>query len=140
MSKKMRIVAATLATVSLVAICGHATERADAKNALAAEKSATEETVYDMVDLSFFDLARYDNAKYLQYYWENEVMYNESAMIVKNADGTLDPVKLLYKPERIISVRSADLTVKYEEGSLCRSQSMERHVPAQHCPRGCFLG
>ena len=69
-----------------------------------------------MVDKQFFDLARYDNDRYMQYYWENEIMYNESAMVVKNADGSLEPIKLLYKPNQIISVRSADLMVKYEEG------------------------
>ena len=69
-----------------------------------------------MVDKYFFDLGRYDNDRYLQYYWENDIMYNESAMVVKNADASLSPIKLLYKPNKIISVRSADLLVKYEEG------------------------
>jgi lysophospholipase L1-like esterase len=37
-------------------------------------------------------------------------------MIVRNADGTLDKVKLLFNVDKIISVRSADLQTKYEEG------------------------
>lgn len=72
-----------------------------------------ESTIYDTMDLSIFDLPRYDNAKYLQYYWDNHITYNESAMLVRNADGTLDPVKLLFNVDEIISVRSADLTKKY---------------------------
>ena len=78
--------------------------------------SETEKTIYDDIDLSIFDLSRYDNAKYMQYYWDNNITYNESAMIVRNADGTLDPVKLLFNVDEIISVRSADLTKKYVEG------------------------
>lgn len=68
-----------------------------------------------MKDLSPFDLPHYDNKKYLQYYWGGNVVYNESAMIIKNADGTLDPVKLLYDVEDVVSVRSADLTKLYTE-------------------------
>jgi hypothetical protein len=53
-------------------------------------------TFYDtLADLSIFDLSRYDNEKYLQYYWDSPVMYNESAMIVRNQDGSLNSVKLL---------------------------------------------
>ena len=75
----------------------------------------TESTIYDTMDLSIFDLPRYDNTKYLQYYWDNHITYNESAMLVRNADGSLDPVKLLFSVDEIISVRSADLTKKYVE-------------------------
>ena len=75
-----------------------------------------ETSIYDTMDLSIFDLSRYDNAKYMQYYWDNNIMYNESAMLVRNADGSLDPVKLLFNVDKIISVRSADLKTKYVEG------------------------
>ena len=30
----------------------------------------TQKTIYDDLDLSIFDLSRYDNAKYMQYYWD----------------------------------------------------------------------
>ena len=74
-------------------------------------------SVYDTLDdLTIFDLSRYDNEKYLQYYWESPIIYNESAMVIRNKDDSLDSVKLLYTPEEIISVRSADLQTKYEEG------------------------
>lgn len=81
-----------------------------------ADMASEEKTIYDDMDLSIFDLPRYDNAKYLQYYWDSNITYNESAMIVRNADGTLDKVKLLFNVDKIISVRSADLQTKYEEG------------------------
>lgn len=80
------------------------------------EMSEKEKTIYDDIDLSIFDLARYDNSKYLQYFWDNNITYNESAMIMRNADGTLDSVKLLFNIDKIISVRSADLQTKYIEG------------------------
>lgn len=70
---------------------------------------------FTLKDESDFDLPRYDNQKYLRYYWDGDIVYNESAMLVKNKDGTLDPVKLLYDIERIVSVRSADLTERYTE-------------------------
>ena len=118
MKKKWKGIAVAMATVGALVACGSAAVAINdaVKAEEKAKSSAEKETVYEMVDPTFFDLARYDNAKYLQYYWDNRVMYNESAMIVKNADGTLDPVKLLYKADQIISVRSADLTKKYEEG------------------------
>ncbi|MDE7395266.1 MAG: fibronectin type III-like domain-contianing protein [Clostridiales bacterium] len=68
-------------------------------------------------DLSDFDLPVYDMAKYLQYYWDGELVYNESAMLVKNKDGSLDDVTLLYPIDKIVSVRSADLTTLYKEGA-----------------------
>ena len=79
------------------------------------QNNKTGKTIYDDIDLSIFDLDRYDNTKYLQYYWDSNITYNESAMIVRNADGTLDPVKLLFNVDKIISVRSADLQTKYVE-------------------------
>ena len=71
----------------------------------------------DKNDLSNLDLDCYDNAKYLSYNWCGNVMYNESAMLVRNQDGSLPPVKLLFPVDEIISVRSADLTKKYVEGT-----------------------
>lgn len=38
------------------------------------------------------------------------------AFVMENAEGIVEPLRLLYPAERIISVRSADLSVKYEEG------------------------
>ncbi len=77
--------------------------------------NSEEKTIYDDLDLSIFDTARYDNGKYMQYYWDSNITYNESAMIIRNADGTLDAVKLLFNVDEIISVRSADLQTKYEK-------------------------
>lgn len=37
-------------------------------------------------------------------------------MVVRNEDGSLDAVKLLFNADKIISVRSADLQTKYVEG------------------------
>lgn len=99
---------------------GKVDDFASAKPVLqAVEKNSmdsTNKTIYEVIDLSIFDLPRYDNAKYLQYYWDSNITYNESAMIVRNADGTLDKVKLLFNVDEIISVRSADLQTKYAEG------------------------
>ena len=106
----------TRSTVKLVSTTKSKEDTKNGENATVTITENTENTIYDGMDLSIFDLDRYDNAKYMEYYWDNHIMYNESAMIVRNADGTLDPVKLLFHVDEIISVRSADLTKKYQEG------------------------
>ena len=117
MGGKIASIAVAAAGLSLFVFCASCLSMGKAnERTVATEKETAAETVYETVDKQFFDLARYDNDRYMQYYWENTIVYNESAMVVKNADGSLDAIKLLYQPKQIISVRSADLTVKYEEG------------------------
>ena len=49
--------------------------------------------------------------------WKGGVVYNESVMFFPNAKtGKLDPAPLLYKPDKILSVRSSDLKTEYKEG------------------------
>ena len=124
--KTMKGVLALLSCASILALngCGEIASaqqglwQSESVNKMHADGVTAEEetSIYDSLDLSIFDLDRYDNEKYLQYYWESGIMYNEAATLVTNQDGTLDDVKLLYTPEKIISVRSADLQTKYVEG------------------------
>ena len=58
----------------------------------------------------------YDLPTYTIPYWQGNTMYYESAMVVEKADGSVDDIQLLYPAAEIISIYSADLTVKYEEG------------------------
>lgn len=47
--------------------------------------------------------------------WEGNTVYNESVMVLKNADGTVDPISLIYPIDSVVSVRSASLQTTYEE-------------------------
>lgn len=61
-------------------------------------------------------LDAYDLATYTYPYWSGDTVYNESAMIVKNRDGSIPAISLLYPATEIISVRSSDLKKVYEKG------------------------
>ena len=92
---KMKSVIAFVACISTVVLsaCGLTLvkEQAKANNAVKKPMSSTqtfdnatgsdvmndtEKTIYDDMDLSIFDLSRYDNAKYMQYYWDSNITYN----------------------------------------------------------------
>lgn len=49
-------------------------------------------------------------------FWEGGISYMESVLPVAEADGSIAPVALLYPIEEIVEVKSATLTIRYEEG------------------------
>ena len=51
-----------------------------------------------MADIKDFG---YDLERYLLPVWEGDTVYNESVMPVKNADGTLSPISLIYDIDKI---------------------------------------
>ncbi len=55
---------------------------------------------------------KYDLDVYMSPIWEDRIVHNETVMFV----GKDDKVPLLYTPEKIISVRSYDLSTEYTEG------------------------
>ena len=60
---------------------------------------------------------KYNLDAYMTPVWKGGVVYNESVMFFPNAKtGKLDPAPLLYKPDKILSVRSSDLKTEYKEG------------------------
>ncbi len=48
--------------------------------------------------------------------WEGNTVYQENAVVQKNADGTIDDIRLLYKIDEIVEVRNYGLNVVYEQG------------------------
>lgn len=62
------------------------------------------------------DYTKYNVEAYTAPITEGTVVYNESAMIVLNADGSFPSISLLYPIDHVISVRSAQLDMEYEEG------------------------
>ena len=63
-----------------------------------------------------YDLTTFELGKYTAPIWEGQVSYAEGVFVKENAEGQTEPIPLLYPIDKIISVRSADLSVKYEEG------------------------
>ena len=56
--------------------------------------------------------AEYDLQTWLKPFWSGNEMYNETVLMV----GENDCAPLLYKPERLISVRNYGLDIEYERG------------------------
>jgi len=62
------------------------------------------------------DCPAYDLEKYTNYYWDSDVIYNESVMPLEEEDGSIKPIPLMYKATKILAVRNSHLDVLYEEG------------------------
>lgn len=56
----------------------------------------------------------YDEDKILTPIWEGNEIYNESVLVIKEKDGTIAPIKLLYDIDEIISVKSATLKNEFK--------------------------
>ena len=72
---------------------------------------------------------RYDLDAYMLPYWDGYVMYQESAMVLENEDGTIPDIPLLYHAVEIVSVRSSDLQTLYEEGRDYTLVDGKLHIP-----------
>lgn len=62
------------------------------------------------------DCPEYNLEKYTANYWESDVIYNEAVMPLKEEDGSMQPIPLMYKAEKILAVRDSSLKTLYEEG------------------------
>ena len=62
------------------------------------------------------DLSEYDLTAYMSPFWEGDIVYNETAMVLKNEDGSISPVGLMYEIGSVIAVRNYGLDTLYEEG------------------------
>ncbi len=64
------------------------------------------------------DWTKYTIGCFIHPVWEGNTVYNETLMFVPNAKtGKIDPAPLLYKPDKVLEVRSADLSKLYKEGA-----------------------
>ncbi len=62
------------------------------------------------------DYMKFDLQTYLKPFWSGSVVYNETLMFIRDADGNVAPAPLLYEPTEILSVRSSDLSKEYKPG------------------------
>lgn len=58
----------------------------------------------------------YDVELFTQKIWEGKTVYYETICFEQNKNGFISDASLLYEPDEIIAVRSADMTVTYTEG------------------------
>ena len=57
----------------------------------------------------------YNAESYLSNYWEGDTVYNESVFFEQNKEGEVIDASLMYTPDTVFSVRSADLKTEYVE-------------------------
>lgn len=57
----------------------------------------------------------YNAKSYLSNYWEGNTVYNESVFFEQNKEGRVIDASLMYTPDTVFSVRSADLKTEYVE-------------------------
>lgn len=64
------------------------------------------------------EYAKYNLKTYMLPVWQGNTMYNEIIMFFPDGKTQkVDPAPLLYKPEKVLSVRSYDLKTEYAEGA-----------------------
>ncbi len=59
----------------------------------------------------------YEFDKYIKSYWGGNTVINEMFMPLENEDGTIDPIPLMYKADKILSLNNSLLTETYKEGT-----------------------
>ena len=62
------------------------------------------------------DVKGYVNKKFIKPVWEGDVSYAEAAFVRQNSKGVVEPIRLLYPIDEIVSVRDSKLEKVYKEG------------------------
>jgi len=96
-----------------VSFCKTEAEAKSAANALALEANGPILSKYTESELKT-DSYIWDD--YMIPYWNTDLVINEGVYPLKEANGTIRDISLMYSPDRIISVRSSTLDVEYKEG------------------------
>lgn len=76
-----------------------------------------------------YPMDKYDLEMYTLPYWSGNTVYHESVMVLKNADGTIDDIPLLYHATDIISVRTSDLRTEFKAGVDYELVDGKLHIP-----------
>lgn len=80
------------------------------------ESSMPEKKPIDVNKVVVNDYLTYNMDTFITPYWEGNVVYNETLMFVQDEKGNVAPAPLLYKPLKILSVRSFNLKREYKPG------------------------
>ncbi len=97
-------------------------------------KTEAAETVQDPVktqdaETVQYPLDQYHLDAYTKPYWQGNVVYHESVMVLEEKDGSISDIPLLYHANQIFSVRSSDLEHEYQEGSDYQLVNGKLHIP-----------
>lgn len=84
-------------------------------------------------DEEYLDLSAYEVERYTKYFWENDIVFNESFFPIKEKDGSIAPISLMYDIDRVVSVKNSYLNKEYvygrdytvEDGNLILSPEAE---------------
>ena len=99
-----RLFAMLLATLLVLSLCACGGE-------------TTEEPKTDTpVETKEYPLDKYDLGAYMIPYWSGDTVYQESVMLLEDAEGNLPQIPLLYEAKEILSVRSSSLQIEYQAG------------------------
>lgn len=67
-------------------------------------------------DEEYLDLDTYEVDRYTKPYWDGDIVFNESFMVIEEKDGTIAPNAMLYEIDRVVSVRNSYLNKEYVYG------------------------
>lgn len=114
--KKILALILSVLTLCLCASCG-GTNGGDKEPPKEDEnRLLTVEEIMESYSAGKLKCDKYSLAKYTSPYWTNQVIYNETVCFYAE-NGAVQEKKLMYKPAKILEVRSYGLDKLYEEGS-----------------------
>ncbi len=67
-------------------------------------------------DEEFLDLSEYEVERYTKYFWDGDIVFNESFFPVEEKDGSIAPINLMYDVDRVVSVKNSYLNLEYTYG------------------------
>lgn len=67
-------------------------------------------------DEEYLDLDTYDVARYTEYFWDGDLVFNESFYPIEESDGSIKPITLNYPVDKVVSVRNSYLDTEYVYG------------------------
>jgi lysophospholipase L1-like esterase len=79
------------------------------------DKLMTVQQILDSAKPSDLVCDKYSLKKYTQPLWNNQIVYNETVMFIRDSDGNIPEKKLAYPIAKILEVRDSALTILYEQ-------------------------
>lgn len=67
-------------------------------------------------DEDYLNLSEYEVGRYTKYFWENDIVFNESFFPITEKDGSIKPIELMYDVDRVVSVKNSYMNVEYTYG------------------------
>ena len=67
-------------------------------------------------DEEYLDLSEYEVGRYTKYYWDQDIVFNESFFVITEKDGTVAPNAMMYEIDRVVSVKNSYLNKEYVYG------------------------